>query len=244
MRADDGARTSRERVLKEKKAKKRRKGAVIGLFVLLGVAFAAIFGVSFAAGEAIKESHVNAEGVMTGLDGSAVKTEEVRSYATLYDLPKIETNILAFLDQLTVNLAGDGAGAWPAVAQATFKVTSAIKPSDDELYLFLASGAVAHIDAANTTARVTLADGATFSVVEDEAAASLRRELQAGGGWRDEPPAAPGRGRDEGAPPPSRILQRFDDERELHVHAGRRVLTPMCDIAWSVSSGSKYSKQN
>ena len=56
---------------------------MIGLFVLLGVAFAAIFGVSFAAGEAIKESHVNAEGVMTGLDGSAVKTEEVRSYATL-----------------------------------------------------------------------------------------------------------------------------------------------------------------
>ena len=57
-------------------------------------------------------------------------------------------------------------------------MTSAIKPSDDEVYLFLASGAVAHIDAANTTARVTLADGATFSVVEDEAAASLRRELQ------------------------------------------------------------------
>ena len=165
-------------VLKEKKAKKTYKGAVIGLFVLLGVALAAIFGVSFAAGEAIKESHVNAEGVMTGLDGSAVKTEEVRSYATLYDLPKIETNILAFLDQLTVNLAGDGTGAWPAAAQATFKVTSAIKPSDDEVYLFLASGAVAHIDAANTTARVTLADGATFSVVEDEAAASLRRELQ------------------------------------------------------------------
>ena len=37
---------------------------------------------------------------------------------------------------------------------------------------------VAHIDAANTTARVTLADGATFSVVEDEADARLRRELQ------------------------------------------------------------------
>ena len=85
-------------VLKEKKAKKTFKGAVIGLFVLLGVAFAAIFGVSFAAGEAIKESHVNAEGVMTGLDGSAVKTEEVRSYAMLYDLPRIETNILARLD--------------------------------------------------------------------------------------------------------------------------------------------------
>ena len=57
-------------------------------------------------------------------------------------------------------------------------MTSAIKPSDDEVYLFLASGAVAHIDAANTTARVTLADGATFSVVEDETSASLRRELQ------------------------------------------------------------------
>ena len=104
-----------------------------------------------------------------------MKTEEARSYATLYDLPRIETNILARLDQLTVGLAGDGAGAWPAAAQATFKVTSAIKPSDDEVYLFLASGAVAHIDAANATARVTLADGATFSVVEGDAGARRHR---------------------------------------------------------------------
>ena len=148
--------------------------AVLMIFVLLG----GMLGIAFAANEATKESHVNADGLMTGLDGSSVKTEEVRSYATLYDLPRIETNILARLDQLTVGLAGESAGAWPAVAQATFKVVSALKPSDDEVYLFLASGAVAHIDAANTTARVTLADGATFSVVEDEAAASLRRELQ------------------------------------------------------------------
>ena len=91
---------------------------------------------------------------------------------------EVDAATLARLDQLTVGLAGDGAGAWPAVAQATFKVVSALKPSDDEVYLFLASGAVAHIDAANTTARVTLADGATFSVVEDETSASLRRELQ------------------------------------------------------------------
>ena len=148
--------------------------AVVMIFVLLG----GMIGISFGANEATKESHVNADGLMTGLDGSSVKTEEVRSYATLYDLPLIETSILARLDQLTVGLAADSAGEWPAAAQATFKVVSALKPSDDEVYLFLASGAVAHIDAANTTARVTLADGATFSVVEDEAAASLRRELQ------------------------------------------------------------------
>ena len=158
--------------------------AVLLIFVLLG----GMLGIAFAANEATKESHVNADGLMTGLDGSSVKTEEVRSYATLYDLPRIETNILARLDQLTVGLAGESAGAWPAVAQATFKVVSALKPSDDEVYLFLASGAVAHIDAANTTARVTLADGATFSVVEDETSASLRRELQeaaeSGGGRR------------------------------------------------------------
>ena len=165
-------------VLTQKAGKKAYKGVAIASFFLILVLLGAMVGIVFGANEATKESHVNPDGLMTGLDGSAVKTEEVRSYATLYDLPRIETNILARLDQLTVNLAGDGAGAWPAVAQATFKVTSAIKPSDDELYLFLASGAVAHIDAANTTARVTLADGAVFSVVEDEAASSLRRELQ------------------------------------------------------------------
>ena len=36
-------------------------------------------------------------------------------------------------------------------------------PHATTVYIFLASGAVGHIDAANTTARVTLADGATFS---------------------------------------------------------------------------------
>ena len=169
-------------VLTQKAGKKAYKGVAIASFFLILVLLGAMVGIVFGANEATKESHVNPDGLMTGLDGSAVKTEEVRSYATLYDLPRIETNILARLDQLTVNLAGDGAGAWPAAAQATFKVTSAIKPSDDEVYLFLASGAVAHIDAANTTASVTLADGATFSVVEDEAAASLRRELQEAGG--------------------------------------------------------------
>ena len=157
--------------------------AVLMIFVLLG----GMIGISFGANEATKESHVNADGLMTGLDGSSVKTEEVRSYATLYDLPRIETNILARLDQLTVGLAADSAGEWPAAAQATFKVVSALKPSDDEVYLFLASGAVAHIDAKNTTGRVELADGAAFSVVVDEEAELARRRnrrhLQFGGAF-------------------------------------------------------------
>ena len=116
-------------------------------------------------------------------------------------------------------------------------MTSALKPSDDEVYLFLASGAVAHIDAANAAARVTLADGAVFSVVEDEAASSLRRELQetaeAGGATSRRLLLS----KDEMQSHHRRLdLQRSDDERELHVHAGRRVLTQtMCDIARSVS---------
>ena len=54
-------------------------------------------------------------------------------------------------------------------------MVSALKPSDDEVYLLLASGAVAHIDAKNTTGRVELADGAAFSVVVDEEAEKARR---------------------------------------------------------------------
>ena len=157
--------------------------AVLMILVLLG----AMVGISLAANEASKESHVSNGGLMTGLDGSAVKTEVARSFGSLFDLPLLNSTALATLELITVRLAAeDPSGKWPAAMDATLKVTSALKPSDDEVYLLLASGAVAHIDAKNTTGRVELADGAAFSVVVDEEAEKARRRnrrhLQFGGG--------------------------------------------------------------
>jgi hypothetical protein len=157
--------------------------AVLMILVLLG----AMVGISLAANEASKESHVSNGGLMTALDGSAVKTEVARSFGSLFDLPLLNTTALATLELITVRLAAeDPSGKWPAAMDATLKVTSALKPSDDEVYLLLASGAVAHIDAKNTTGRVELADGAAFSVVVDEEAEKARRRnrrhLQFGGG--------------------------------------------------------------
>ena len=157
--------------------------AVLMILVLLG----AMVGISLAANEASKESHVSNGGLMTGLDGSAVKTEVARSFGSLFDLPLLNSTTLATLELITVRLAAeDPSGKWPAAMDATLKVTSALKPSDDEVYLLLASGAVAHIDAKSTTGRVELADGAAFSVVVDEEAEKARRRnrrhLQFGGG--------------------------------------------------------------
>ena len=157
--------------------------AVLMILVLLG----AMVGISLAANEASKESHVSNGGLMTALDGSAVKTEVARSFGSLFDLPLLNTTALATLELITVRLAAeDPSGKWPAAMDATLKVTSALKPSDDEVYLLLASGAVAHIDAKSTTGRVELADGAAFSVVVDEEAEKARRRsrrhLQFGGG--------------------------------------------------------------
>ncbi len=157
--------------------------AVLMILVLLG----AMVGISLAANEASKESHVGNGGLMTALDGSAVKTEAARSFGSLFDLPLLNTTALATLELITVRLAAeDPSGKWPVAMDATLKVTSALKPSDDEVYLLLASGAVAHIDAKSTTGRVELADGAAFSVVVDEEAEKARRRsrrhLQFGGG--------------------------------------------------------------
>ena len=44
---------------------------------------------SLAANEASKESHVSNGGLMTALDGSAVKTEVARSFGSLFDLPDV-----------------------------------------------------------------------------------------------------------------------------------------------------------
>ena len=158
--------------------------AVLMILVLLG----AMVGISLAANEASKESHVSNGGLMTALDGSAVKTEVARSFGSLFDLPLLNSTALATLELITVRLAAeDPSGKWPAAMDATLKVTSALKPSDDEVYLLLASGAVAHIDAKSTTGRVELADGAAFSVVVDEEAELARRRnrrhLQFGGAF-------------------------------------------------------------
>ena len=74
-------------VLTQKAGKKAYKGIAIASFFLILVLLGAMVGISLAANEASKESHVSNGGLMTGLDGSAVKTEGARSPPLIASCP-------------------------------------------------------------------------------------------------------------------------------------------------------------
>ena len=139
-------------VLKEKKAKKTYKGAAIGLFALLGIALAAIFGVSFAAGEAIKENHItNAE--MKDLNGKTVKVDTTAPpIGSLWDIATLDT--LGFINLKWAHLYVNQDGKWLETAVKLNGATM-IKTSADVVLLKTEASDLT-IDAAAKTCSITM----------------------------------------------------------------------------------------
>ena len=74
----------------ESDKQKRLFQKLLGVAVILIIALVgAMLGVSIAAGEAIKESHVNAAGQATTLGGSPLTVSVTTELGTLYDLPAL-----------------------------------------------------------------------------------------------------------------------------------------------------------
>ena len=98
--------------------------ASVGAVLLFGVMFA----LNLAANEASKESHVLGH-TLTAPDGEAVRVQRVESFATLYDLPRLDTNVLAELKDLrmTVDMSEDAKAN--AVVEMSIKVSSVWKPT-------------------------------------------------------------------------------------------------------------------
>ena len=165
-------------VLKEKKAKKTYKGAAIGLFALLGIALAAIFGVSFAAGEAIKENHItNAE--MKDLNGKTVKVDTTAPpIGSLWDIATLDT--LGFINLKWAHLYVNQDGKWLETAVKLNGATM-IKTSADVVLLKTEASDLT-IDAAAKTCSITM-DGVTHTCAP-EAPGGGRRLLAGGvGAW-------------------------------------------------------------
>ena len=139
-------------VLKEKKAKKTYKGAVIGLFVLLGVALAAIFGVSFAAGEAIKESRVTNAG-LKDLNGKTVKVDTTAPpIGSLWDIAALDT--LGLVNLKWAHLYVNQDGKWLETA-GKLNGATVIKTSADVVLLKTEASDLT-IDAAAKTCSITM----------------------------------------------------------------------------------------
>ena len=96
------------------------KKVIAMLVLIILLALVAMFGVSIAAGIAMKESRVNG-GVLQTLEGAAMRVDSVESREALWDIGRTDTNTLSKLRTLTfyVDMTADAAtNAW---VDATFQ---------------------------------------------------------------------------------------------------------------------------
>ena len=140
---------------------KKFSGALFFIVLLLT---GALFGVSLAAGETLKENHVKG-GTMTDLTGQAVKVDEIESTTTLWDIPALGTNDLAkmkdivFIADLT-NLAE--VGSW---VEMTMKISGVYKADANKAFLRTNSGETLAIDRAAKSGTVKI-DGTAYPITD------------------------------------------------------------------------------
>ena len=165
--------------LRSGKTQNMLKKGIGTLFIITLALIGAMLGVTLAANEVSKESHVKGSAVTT-LSGEAVQTDSVVSFSSVWDIPALPMTTLRELEALTVYLTPAAAGAGLASEgelEVTLKVTSAFKPtgSTTKAYLTTAAGALVFVDGAASTGKVTMADGTVFTIRASSAA--RRRKL-------------------------------------------------------------------
>jgi len=108
------------------------------LFVALLAMIAVMFVAVVVGNEASKENHTKGANMVT-LDGKSVHTAEVESFATLWDMPKLDTKTLAYLNdlELRVDMTADPDVA--GEADASFKIAAVWKPSGSTTKLFFST---------------------------------------------------------------------------------------------------------
>jgi len=93
--------------LSRKEKKISKMWWALGFAAIFSVAlFALTFASALSANEASKESHVS-DGTLEDLDGGAVATADVQSFAALFDLPRFDTSVLNEIKSITVAVQGD-----------------------------------------------------------------------------------------------------------------------------------------
>lgn len=135
-----------------------------------------MFGVTFAANEASKESHVVGH-VMTAPDGEPVAVDTVKSFAGIYDMPALPTNVLRELKDITLSVDMTEDPDTNAVVEMSVKVSSVWKPKGEKktkLFVSTPEAHVVEIDAAMKKASLKMANGKVFPLVEFEEDKKIR----------------------------------------------------------------------
>ena len=141
------------------------KRAAIGLFALVVLSLLAMFGVSFAAGHALKDSKLEeSEGTATlkSTSGAPVTVGISEGAESMFDIPLNDMETLAALQTFTayVDMTADvSVGGWVAYSA---KISAAYKKSDEVAYLETAAGAVVTVDRANQAITIKTAGGVVY----------------------------------------------------------------------------------
>ena len=128
---------------------KKLAGVAAALFVALLLMIAVMFVAVVVGNETSKENHT-AGGNMVTLDGGSVHTAEVESFATLWDMPKLDTKTLSYLKELTLTVDMTADPDVAGEADACFNIGAVWKPSGSTTKLFFSTmeGFTVTIDAA------------------------------------------------------------------------------------------------
>ena len=137
---------------------KQLKKVSFGLAALVVLLIGALIGCSIVGaqvgGNSIKESHVHDPAKAKG--GQPVATAQIESFATLWNLPAIDTAVLAYMRDITCYVDLTTKPAVGGVVEASFKLASAYKRSDTQLFLETLAGHTIEIDAAAKTGTITM----------------------------------------------------------------------------------------
>ena len=150
--------------------------AVIVIFLLVG----AMLAMGIVSGESIKENR-NPNCDSGECDPSRlVSVGTVESFVgSVFDLPTVPTNQLAYLKQLTmyVDMSATTSTLLPAaLVEFSFKIAGAFKASDTEAYLITDNGYTVKLDATARTGTVTI--GSETFPVTDQLTEASGRSLQ------------------------------------------------------------------
>ena len=148
-------------VLNQQKMNKSLKKIVFGLMFVLIAMIGAMFAVSYAAGEAIKESHVTG-GVMTATTGEIVQVAVNENELSLFELPTLDVTDLAVLNRMSLYLdATNEPTLGGAIVPSSYLLASVVKVSLTKAVFFTTSGATITVDAATQKASVEM-KGTTY----------------------------------------------------------------------------------
>ncbi|CAE8659889.1 unnamed protein product [Polarella glacialis] len=166
-----------------KQAKHLFRALLLTIVVAL-IVLGTLFAMMFASNQAAKENHTEG-GTMVDLDGEAVKVDVVESLSGLFDLPRIDTNTLAYITFLTFIIDMRSDPKINSELEASMKIGGAMRAPDDsdKVFMITTSGYRITIDAASETGTIEMGNG-TFPISDKSFYRRLQDDLAEEDSWK------------------------------------------------------------